>query len=134
MIAAVKWPRALKTVPAWQAELQLVLTNFQSLDDRDLLLFPEIVMEKLLVSDGLAISSEKLVLERLLYWMKHEAGLRTSPPCSCRVQRARMGANLLGVVSARGRRVRQGRLGVGGCRHWACGTRGQPPEHGSKCK
>ena len=134
MIAAVKWPRALKTVPAWQAELQLVLTNFQSLDDRDLLLFPEPVMEKLLASNGLAISSEKMVLERLLYWMKHEAGLLTSLPCSYCVQRARMGANLLGVVSARAGRVRQGRLGVGGCRHWACGTRGQPPEHGSKCK
>ena len=73
-------------MPAWQRELQLVLTNFQSLDDRDLLLFPEPVMEKLLASNGLAISSEKLVLERLLYWMKHEAGLRTSLPGSCRVQ------------------------------------------------
>ena len=77
-MSLLKQPRALKTAPSWQRELQLVLTNFQSLDDRDLLLFPEPVMEKLLASNDLAISSEKMVLERLLYWMKHEAGLLTS--------------------------------------------------------
>ena len=56
-----------------------MLTNFQSLDDRDLLLFPEPVMEKLLASDHLAISSEKMALERVVYWMKHEAGFFSSP-------------------------------------------------------
>lgn len=56
-----------------------MLTNFQSLDDHDLLLFPEPVMEKLLASDHLAISSEKMALERLLYWMKHEARLFSCP-------------------------------------------------------
>jgi hypothetical protein len=55
-----------------QRELLLVLKNFQTIDELDLLLLPEPVMAKLLASDDLAVTSEKFALDRLIFWMKHK--------------------------------------------------------------
>ena len=53
-------------------ELDLVLRNFETIKEKDLLLLPEPVMAAILASSGLAVTSEKQVLDRLKFWMKHE--------------------------------------------------------------
>ena len=55
-----------------QKELDLVLGNFQLMENRDLLLLPEPVMANVLGSNDLAVTSEKMVLDRLVFWMNHE--------------------------------------------------------------
>ena len=53
-------------------ELDLVLRNFETIKEKDLLLLPEPVLASILASSGLAVTSEKQVLDRLKFWMKHE--------------------------------------------------------------